>query len=424
MEAVGIHTFAGGFSHGVQHVFNVKTHLETHGFGIETAKALCDVNVINCPAAEWPDITGDFAFGNPRCTGFSTITSGYDARVHGPFAAATIDILEFVNYSTGRYPIFAWESVQQAYTVGRPLLDQLVEQVAAKDYRVAHVFVNSASFGNAQHRKRYFFIAYHKSKNFNIDAPNLSDYQTTLFDAIYHLRDVESPTTRLTPDEAEAIKNLPNGWNLNMLAAYGSHLLPQKMQDKWLLRESDMPFSLHCVTRLQWFCKCPTIHSSAGRFIHPEYDRPLTYLELATLAGWPMVPVGQNPIAEIAKGVCPEVGKWVAEQAYHYLNDAWGSEDYESKFNHNTGVFDGRNCEGAIEKVFNITHYIPQTVRTDYPYENFRQHRFNVDERTGRPIRPWEDIAKQSRKDNVREWIRRASFQHTENFFDEQCEAS
>ena len=409
MDAVGIHVFAGGFSHGVQRVFNVKTHLETHGFGLETAKELCKVNIHNTSAKDWPHVDASFAFGNPRCTGFSTITSGYDTSVHGPFAAATIDIVEFMDYCTGRYPIFAWESVQQAISVGRPLLDKLVEQVKEQGYRVAHVLVNSASFGNAQHRKRYFFVAYKGNKNFNVDPPTLPEYMTTVYDAIWHLQDDDSPTVRLTPDEKHVVPNLPNGWDMNLFAAYNFDLLPDRYKDAWLLTNSNMPFSLHCIKRLNWCTKSPTLHSSCDRLIHPDKDRPLTIKELATIAGWPIVPVGKNPMQELAKGVCPCVGEWIAIQAYHYLNDAWGDADYESTYNHKTGVWEGQDCNGATEKTFNLTNYIPQKIRQDYPYDVFRRHRHNVDQDTGRPIRTWSSIAEQSRQHNTVDWVRSTS---------------
>jgi DNA (cytosine-5)-methyltransferase 1 len=397
MKAVGIHVFAGGFSHGVQQVADVTDHLEVHGFGIETAKAMCNVNVHNSPADEWPDVPADFAFGNPRCTGFSTVTAGYDENIHGPFAACTRDIWEFMNYCTGRYPIFAWESVQQAYSTGKPLIDMLVEKVAAQGYRVAHLFVNAASLGNAQYRKRYFFVAYDGSKPFNISPMTLPEYAPTLYDAIWHMRDRTDMTlTKLSQDEQDCLARLPNGWDLNMLAQYDCDNLPERMQDTWLMRNSGMPFSMHCVKRLSWQRPCPTIFSSAGRFIHPDHHRGLTHEELATIMGLPIVPLGNDPVPQIAKGVCPCVGEWVAQQAYHYLNDAWGGEDWEAKYR------DGwitSSSVGKTEKVFNLTAYL-QTRQRDFEDETFPRYRFNVDPRTGELIDSWHSIGKSHRRNS------------------------
>jgi site-specific DNA-cytosine methylase len=403
MRALGIHTFAGGFSYGVQQIMDVKTHLEVHGFGLETAKKMCNVEIHNSPAEDWPDVAAEFAFGNPRCTGFSTITSGYSAVIHGPFSNATRDIIEFCNYCTDKFPIFTFESVQQAYSTGRPLLNKLVEQVSAAGYRVAHLFVNSGSFGNAQHRKRYFFVAYDKSKNFNIEPPTLPSHRVTLFDAIWHLRHNKqdgtkfNSITKLTPEEQKVIEMMPNGWDLNTFAVYNSDILPERMKDTYLMRRSALPFSLHCPRRLVWTLNCPTIFSSAGRFIHPDQDRPLTLGEISTIMGWPEPPHNENNgacIAEIAKGVCPCVGEWVATQAAHYLNDAWGSDDYESSYKHLTGEWIGKDCNGSVEKVFNLTHYLPSLSKRDYPYEEFRMRRHNVDEHTGKLLRPWTEVSK------------------------------
>jgi site-specific DNA-cytosine methylase len=398
MRSVGIHVFAGGFSHGVQQVADVTDHLEVHGFGLETAKAMCNVNIHNSPAEDWPDVASDFAFGNPRCTGFSTVTAGYDDKIHGPFASCTRDIWEFMNYCTGRYPIFAWESVQQAYSTGRPLINMLVEKVAAQGYRVAHVFVNAASLGNAQRRKRYFFVAYDASKNFNIEVMKLPEYAPSLYDAIWHLRDRQDMTlTRLSTDEIESLPYLPNGWDLNMAAQYNCEKLPEKLQDTWLLRNSGMPFSMHCVKRLNWRNACPTIFSSAGRFIHPEHNRGLSHEELAAIMGLPIVPLGNDPVAQIAKGVCPCVGEWLATQAIHYHNDAWGEEDWEASYQGWCGEWKTAPANGKLEKVFNITSYL-QTLQRPFTDETLPKHRFNVDPHTGDLINTWSSVKKSHRQ--------------------------
>ena len=97
---VGIHVFAGGFTLGVQEVMNVETQLEAHGpFGQASAEQIVKVEWINDKAANWPDVTADFAFGNPRCTGFSTITAGYDEGTHGAWAKQTCDIHQLCEYA-------------------------------------------------------------------------------------------------------------------------------------------------------------------------------------------------------------------------------------------------------------------------------------------------------------------------------------
>jgi len=395
-KAVGIHVFAGGFTVGVQRVFDVAHQLEAHGFGLETAEAMCNLKCINDEEAKWPDVEGEFAFGNPRCTGFSTITSGYDETAHGPWSKQTCDIHQLCEYAAGRYDIVIWESVQQAYTVGKPLLDYLRDEIfGPKHYRVAHVFVNAGSFGNAQQRKRYFFVAYRDDRNFNVTPPTIDPYYATMYDAIYSLRERETkkwwPTdldyefdsyNELSADEEECIKRLPNGWCLNRMGRHAPEFLTPKYRFTWDTRTSDLPFSLHSVVRTNWLRPSPTLHSSASRFIHPHLDRPLTIGEISTIMGWPRIPIGKNPIGQIVKGIVPDVGQWLAEQALSYLNNEWGDDDFESSYNPITMTWEGRDTTGAIEKNFDLTKYVGSQFDMErYPsdvVEQVRNSRFNV----------------------------------------------
>lgn len=396
MEAVGIHVFAGGFTMGVKRAgFDVKCQLEVHNFGLETAEQVAKVPTVNCEDyRKWPDVRGQFAFGNPRCTGFSTITSGYGEDTHGAFAKQTCDIQQFCEYTAGRFDVAIWESVQQAYTTGRPLLDWAIrEHYAPKGYRIAHVFVNAASFGNVQQRKRYFFVAYRDDRNFNVTPPSISPTQPVLYDVLWKLRDrvtreAEDKSEydfdtylKLTDNEKAAIPFLPNGWGLNTMGRYAHDLLPRKFQEVWDMRCSDMPFSLHCVSRTNWLRPCPTLHSSANRYIHPHFHRPLTVGELATIMGWPDIPRGKMPVPQIAKGICPEVGEWLGHQAAAYLRDDWGSEDWESSYVGRDGEWRGGDTHGAREKVFDLTQYCGQLFDLeDYPTHDplLQPHRLDV----------------------------------------------
>jgi site-specific DNA-cytosine methylase len=410
-KAVGIHVFAGGFTVGVQKVFDVAHQLEVHGFGLETAEHMCKLEAINCPADQWPHIDAEFAFGNPRCTGFSTITSGYGENTHGPWAKQTCDIHEFCQYAAGRYDIAIWESVQQAFSVGRPLLDYLRDEVfAPKHYRIAHVFVNAATFGNPQMRKRYFFVAYRDDRPFNITPPPMSGYYCTPYHAMYDIKDrpvkefnwcdedySEDSYVKLTDDEKATLPYLPNGWCMNTLARWFNQAMPPKFQETWQLRNSDIPFSLHCPTRLNWLARCPTLHGSCGRFIHPEHDRACTVMELARLMGWPEAPRGKLPFAQIAKGIVPAVGEWLAQQAESYLDNAWGSEDWESSYDARTGEWVGGDTTGQLEKTFDLTSYVGRTLQ-EHTLEQVQQHqlddvkrRWELDSRRPLPEPRWWD---------------------------------
>jgi site-specific DNA-cytosine methylase len=394
MKAIGIHVFAGGFSMGVKEVMPVECQLEVHGFGTESAEQVAGVPVINAKFEKWPKLKAEFAFGNPRCTGFSTITSGYGEDTHGAFAKQTCDIQELCKYSAGKFDIVVWESVQQATTVGRPLIDWAIKDCfKPKKYRIAHVFINAASFGNVQQRKRYFFVAYRNDKQFNIMPPTISPWKPMLYDAIYSLRNRESNEVKansidynfdshleITPDEKATLPHLPNGWDVNTLARYHYDVLPQRWKDVWDFRASDMPFSLHCMHRANWLRPSATMHSGAGRIVHPDLDRPLTIGELSRIMGWPDIPRGKMPIPQLAKGIVPAVGTWLAEQAKLYLDGFWGNEDWESVYNPFNCEWEGDNANGTLEKTFDMTQFIGHQFDIErYPHDlRTQSHRFDV----------------------------------------------
>jgi site-specific DNA-cytosine methylase len=413
MKAVGIHVFAGGFTMGVKRVFDVQCQLETHGFGRESCEEVVGVPFVNDKEAKWPDVAADFAYGNPRCTAFSCMTAGYAEDCHGPFAKQTIDILQLSQYAAGRYPIIIWESVQQAFSKGRPLLDHITEKYfEPKGYRVAHVLMNAASMGNAQNRKRYFFVAYDRDMNFNITPPIINPYYAVTYDAIWNLRNNplgslvdhdqydENSYLNLTPEEWECVPHQPNGWCLNTLARYAYDILPRKYKQTWDLRTSDMPFSMHCPYRLNWLRPSPTLHGSCGRFLHPEQHRPLTIGELSAIMGWGgAIPRGNNPCAQLAKGVVPDAGEWLAKQAEAYLRGDWGADDWESRYDDKKCEWVGRHCEGSLVKTFDLTRYVGHMFNLErYDVKTVQKHRFNLDPNTGKPIRPWGKVAQQSRR--------------------------
>lgn len=406
MNAVGIHVFAGGFTMGVKKVMPVTCQLEKHGFGLKTAEEVVGVPCIN--GKDWPDVDAQFAFGNPRCTGFSTITSGYDETTHGPWAKQTCDVHDLCNYAAGRYDVICWESVQQAYTTGRPLLDYLTHDVfAPKGYRIAHLFINAATFGNCQQRKRYFYVAYRGSKAFNITPPDIKLHYSVLYDAIWNLRDRETREQiknssdeydfdtyiKLTDNEKASAEVLPNGWCLNALAKHATQDLPDAFYDKWIMRNSPMPFSLHCIHRANWLRPCSTIHSSSNRIIHPDLNRPLTVGEISHIMGWDgKIPLEASPIAQLAKGIVPAVGEWLTEQVVAYLNNDWGSDDFESTYNDKTCTWEGKDSTGQLQKTFDLTRYFgKQFDMARYELDVPQKHRLNICPKTGHVKVSWNE---------------------------------
>lgn len=399
-DAVGIHVFAGGFTLGVQKEFNVECQLEAHGpFGERTAREIAGVDWLNRPAGDWPHVDAQFAFGNPRCTGFSTITAGYGEDAHGAWSKPTADIHQLCEYAVGRYDAIIWESVQGAMKTGRPLLDYLRDDIfKPKHYRIAHILLNGAAFGNSQQRKRYFFVAYRDDKNFNIVPPDISPYYNVNYDAIWDMRHVKGNPRKtndgdgwaaddylkLTDNETLCVPHLPNGWCLNTMGRYMRDRLPDKFKFMWDARLSDMPFSMHCIHRMNWLRPTPTLHSSCGRFIHPSRDRPITAGEMSAIMGWgDKIPLGNNPAAELAKGIVPQAGTWLAQQVVRYLDNYWGDEDWESSFNPMASTWEGRDTTGELEKVFDLTKYVGYQFDIDRYEDLPPQHLCCVNNKTG-----------------------------------------
>ncbi len=411
-KAIGVHCFAGGFTGGVQQVFDVVGHLERYDFGLETSRKVWGVDpVISCDPREWPRIEADICFANPKCTAWSCTTAGYSTDGHGVNARQCEGTHDVFDYALGHYPIVVLESVNQAYSTGAPLFAEYTRRAQTLGYRVAHVFVNGAMLGNAQQRRRYFYVAYPADKQFNVNVPKVSPYYPVLYDAIGHQRHRKTePYDRKSADyhrdsypllhesDRHVIPNLPTGWNLNTMAEYDNAAVTDTHRKKWATRASNLPFSMHSISRCSWLRPCPTLQSSSTRLIHPWHDRPFTVGELSILMGWGdhKIPIGHNPSAQLAKGVVPAVGEWIAEQCLACLNDEWGGEEWTTRYVANTGHFDGEDSTGMLEKVIDVSNYVGQQFDYErYPEEIRKQFRtFNVNPFTGKILKSWKSIHK------------------------------
>ncbi len=370
MKALGIHVFAGGFTQGVRRVFNVEQQCETGTFGKESVEQL-GIDWHQNPKGEWPvDQDAAFVFGNPRCTAFSTCTAGHKTA-HGAFAPQTKDIIQLMNHSVGNYDVIVWESVQQAWTVGKPLLEQIVRELP-DTYRVAHVMLNSASFGNPQNRKRYFFVAYRDHLTFNVEPPVMQN-ACSLADAIWDRKDRETRMIRpcdpdydedcwmrMSPDNLHTLKGLPSGKSLNWLADNRPEALHEKLLDQWLLSDKRHvfmgAFSIH---RLHWLRHCPTIHGAAGCFVHPWCHRGMTVGELARCMGWEeVIPKGKNPLAQLAKGVVPELGEWLAHQVKDCLDHKYAPSDDCEFVAYRSGHLEEQSSKDKKEKFIDMTNWV------------------------------------------------------------------
>jgi len=335
MNAVGVHVFAGWQTYGFREAMTVCAQLESHGFGLETASSM---GILTLPPP-WPQFAVDVVFGNPRCTGFSSLTSRLSGKSHGAAAKQNIDIWDLCKYalSLKRRPRFVvWESVCGAYTTGRALVEELWrDYFRPKRYRLLHLFVNAATFNNAQKRRRYFFIAYlPDSGQFWPSRPALPERQATVWDRIQEFRytkarpvknwDVPYDKTcykEFKPEPSKIIPYLQLGWSLTAFAKRDYDTLAKvspKYADMWDARLSDIPFGLYTPYRIYPHRHSPTMHSGARCWVHPFQDRGFMLQELAAVMGVPVIPRGENPVGQIVKGVVPAVAEWLARAIADY----------------------------------------------------------------------------------------------------------
>lgn len=338
MHAVGVHCFAGGFTQGVCRVCEVSAQLETSDFGYATASRV--VPVVIDPMGYWPRVIDryvDLLFGNPRCTAFSSLSGGCSARRRGPSAEPTTDIRQLCALGRGvRAKFVVFESVCQALSVGRPLIEEEQDKFLEMGYDVSHVTMNVASLGSAQRRRRYFFVA---SKTRFTPTMRSVTCQTTTRDVIERLEPLsvremhpllveDDPDVhrRIKPDDRALMTVLLPGMNVNRLYRTDPEAVERaapRVADRGLFSPYGRPCSVvFQLSRLIYDDVCPTLHSGADQYIHPRLDRLLSIRELASLMGWDSWPVGEAPVRQLVKGLIPAAGEWIARQVEASLDNA------------------------------------------------------------------------------------------------------
>lgn len=111
--------------------------------------------------------TVGYLCGTPPCSGFSLLNTSKKANARGVESAINSCMRDLVKYAArnhgldGEYgpEIVSFESVQQAYSMGRPLMQALrvqLERDTGQQYALTHVKVSGSAIGSAQMRHRYY----------------------------------------------------------------------------------------------------------------------------------------------------------------------------------------------------------------------------------------------------------------------------
>jgi len=166
VTAVDCQGFAGGFTLGtVQAGFRLVGKREMKGgFGVFNCEANRHLlgyqwaSQVSDPA-EWEPVAVNYVFGNPPCSGFSTLSPkafrGMDSKINDCMWA-------FAEYGARCYPqVMVFESVQAAFKKGQSLMQSLrdkVETITGRRWTLYHVLHNAVSVGGCAQRKRYFWV--------------------------------------------------------------------------------------------------------------------------------------------------------------------------------------------------------------------------------------------------------------------------
>lgn len=125
--------------------------------------------------------------GTPPCSGFSVLNTSKGSNTRGVDSKINSCMADLINYAAkstgldgGAGPeIVAFESVQQAFSAGRPLMQQLrgnLEARTGQRYTLTHVKMSGASVGNAQMRHRYYPV-FHRIP-FCVETPQKRHVET------------------------------------------------------------------------------------------------------------------------------------------------------------------------------------------------------------------------------------------------------
>jgi len=168
VKAIDVHGFGGGFTLGVvQAGWDLVGKFSlSKGFGVYNTLANRHLlghnwdSVASSPDT-WEVLDGNLVFGNPPCSGFSTLSRKEFRGIH---SAANSYMWELMGYAAKVAPeMVIFESVQLTFRQGLELMRMLhthLNEESGHHYKLTHVLHNNASVGGGSTRRRYFWVAH------------------------------------------------------------------------------------------------------------------------------------------------------------------------------------------------------------------------------------------------------------------------
>lgn len=305
--AIGMYIFAGGFTLGVKKHFDVQAVLEETPYGVSSARHNQPEIPVHVGFDAWPvyDLPREeelgFLYGNPPCAAWSpigkTINNGPDHWMTDDRVDCTRVLFSALEWF--RPMAWAWESVPQAYTKGRPLVHDLARRAVDQGYAVSFVLHNAQYIMGRQHRKRFFMVCHRVEIDWQCPFIEPIPLSESLKEFRAHWVD------KYDKDRSPYVKIDKECWE----KAGEGHAL-RRGYEKW--GKGNKPgFSSKRSSRDK-----PSPAIIGWRIYHPTQFRLFSMGEMLFLSGFPpsyqMQGTRFGRASEIARGVLPPIGEWLA----------------------------------------------------------------------------------------------------------------
>lgn len=311
--ALGAYIFAGGFTAGAKQAgFNVLAHFEQWPYGTPSAKANWPELPIRIGPETWDPKTFegkvDFLYSNPPCAAWSSAGASkatkWESDDRVDCTRRSFALMEQI-----RPQVWCWESVTRAYTLGRPLVDQLTKRALALGYGVTHLFIEASQLGLPQRRNRFFMVAHKVALTF--EEPKFK--VVTAGEALRKVKK-PGPGVELDPDHpwTQLMKRCPPGKKLMTIFNDDNPAFVEKCLQAGVKVSGRPGFQRQ---RIDPTVPAPTLTGGAT-LVHPTEDRYITVAESAALCGYPsgfkFVGSMVEQYKQVAQAVTPPVGAWLA----------------------------------------------------------------------------------------------------------------
>lgn len=282
----------------------------------------------------WPDGAIRVLAGCAPCQPFSPYRRGVDTSQEAQWALVD----EMGRLVEGTRPeVVTMENVTRI--AGAEVFTRFVDRLKALGYHVHHASCYCPAYGVPQHRRRLVLLA---SRLGNIQVPKGSiaptDYKT-----VHQVIGDLSPVAHGESDPKDRLHKSRTLSDLNLKRIRSS--TPGRTWEDWPedlrapchRKESGSTFR-NVYARMEWNGPSPTITTlaynfGAGRFGHPEQDRPITLREAAILQSFPQdyefvapdQPVQFAPLGRlIGNAVPPKLAEAVGDAIVAHVRDTVG----------------------------------------------------------------------------------------------------